>query len=72
MSFFSVQGNAQHHIGRLGHVAEILLDLMVDGVHKDKGVDQLQGPVLPSGDLRHDLFADFTDQFWGDLHIVQS
>ena len=27
---------------------------------------------MPSGDLRHDLFTDFADQFRRDLHIVQA
>ena len=30
----AVHGDAQNHIGSLGHVAVILLDLVVDGVHR--------------------------------------
>lgn len=44
----------------------------MDGVHKHKGIDRLQWPVLPGGHFRHDLFADFAHQFRGDFRIVQA
>ena len=33
--FSAVHGDAQNHIGRLGHIAVILLDLVMDGKNSD-------------------------------------
>ena len=67
-----VHGNSQHHIRRLGHIAVILLDLVVNGVHEHEGIDRFQGTVLPGGYFRHNLLTDLAHQFRGYLHIVQA
>ena len=68
----AVHGDAQNHIGCFGHIAVILFDLVMDGIHEDEGVDTFQRPILPSIDLRHDLLGNFADQFRRDFHIIQS
>ena len=68
----TIHGDAQHHIGRLGHIPVIFLDLIVDGVHEHEGIDRFQRPVLPGAYFRHDFFTDFAHQLRGDLHIVQA
>ena len=70
--FSAVHGDAQHHIGRLGHIAVVLLDLVVDGVHEDEGINAFQRPILPSIHFRHDFFRNFADQFGGDFHIIKA
>ena len=70
--FSAVHGDAQNHIGRLGHIAVILLDLVMDGIHDDKGVKAFQRTVLPGVDLRHDFLTDFAYQFRGDFHIIKA
>ena len=37
--FLTVQGNAQYHIGCLGHIAVIFLYFVVDGIHENEGID---------------------------------
>ena len=68
--FSTVQGDAQNHMSNLGHVAVILFDFVVDGIHEDEGVDAFQRTVLPGVDLRHNYLTDLPDQLRGDLHIV--
>ena len=68
----TVHGDAQHHIGRLGHIPVIFLNLIVDGVHEHEGVDRLQWTVLPGRHFRHDLLRNLAHQLRGDLHIVQA
>ena len=68
----TVHSDAQNYIGRLGHITVILLDLVVDGVHEDEGIDGLQGPILPGVDLWHDFFTDLAHQFRRNLHVVQA
>ena len=70
--FSAVHGNAQNHISCLGHIAVVLFNLVVDGVHEDKRVHGLQRPVLPGVDLRHDLFGNFAHQLRGNFHIVET
>lgn len=70
--FFAIHGDAQDHIGRLGHIAVILFHLVVGGVHEDEGIYAFQGTVLPGVDLWHDLLGNFAHQFRGDFHIVQA
>ena len=52
--------------------AVLFLDLVVDGIHKDEGVDAFQGPVLPGIDLRHNLLADFAYQFRRNFNVIQT
>ena len=70
--FSAIHGDAQNHIGRLGHIAVILFDLVMDGIHEDEGVDIFQRAVLPGVDLRHNFFRNFADQFRGDFHIIKA
>ena len=50
----------------------ILFYLVVNSIHEDKRVHAFQRPVLPGNDLWHDLLADLTHKFRGDLYIVQT
>ena len=59
-------------ISRLGHIAVILFDLVMDGVHEDERIDSLQWPVLPGIDLRHVLFGNLAHQLRGNFHIVEA
>lgn len=64
-----VHGDSQHHTG---HIAVILFDLVVNGIHEHEGIDRFQRTVLLSVDLRHDLPTDLAHQLRRDLHIVQT
>ena len=66
----AIHGDAKNHIGRLRHISVILLDLVMDRVHKDEGIDAFQRSVLPRRDLRHDLLTDFADQLRRNFHII--
>lgn len=70
--FSSVHGDAQNHIGCLGHIAVILFDLVMDGIHEDKGVDAFQRPILPGIDLGHNFLGNLAHQFRGDFHIIEA
>ena len=70
--FSAVHGDAQNHIGRFGHIAVILFDLVMDGIHEDEGINAFQRPILPGIDLWHDFLTDFAYQFRGDFHIIKA
>ena len=70
--FSAIHGDTQNHISSLGHIAVILFDLVVDGIHEDERIDVFQRPILPGIDLRHDLFADLAYQIRRDFHIVKA
>ncbi len=55
----------------LGHIAVILLDLVMDGVHEHKRIHLLQRTILPGRHFGHNFLANFTDQLRGNLHVVK-
>ena len=59
--FSTVHRDAKDNIGSLGDIAMILFDLVVDRVHKHKGVYIFQRTILPGSYLRHNLLADLRD-----------
>lgn len=70
--FSAIHGDAQNHIGLLGHIAVIFLYLAVNVIHENEGIDAFQRPGLPSVDLRYDLFRNLTDQLRRDFYVVEA
>lgn len=62
------RGDAENHIGRLHHVPVIPLDLVMDRIHKDEGIDTFQRTVLPCRDLRRDFLANFVEHKYRPEH----
>lgn len=69
--FLSVQVDSQNHVGGFIDNLSILIDLEVDGIQKDYGVNVLQRSVLPFLDHGHDFIGDIGDERRGDIHAVK-
>lgn len=67
----SVSTESQHRVHSSALVAPVILDLVVDGVEPDKGVQTVQGALLPLLDLGYDFVGNSAQCGRGDLDAVQ-
>ena len=70
--FSTVHCNTENDVSRLRNIPMILFHLVVNGIHKHKGIHALQRTVLPGGDFRHNFLTDLCHQLRGDFDIVES
>ena len=68
----TVHRDTQHYIGSLGHISVILLDLVVDSIHKDKWVDRFQRAIVPGCNFWHNFLTDLCDQLRRNVHVIQA
>ena len=67
----AVHVDTQDHIGGFGYILMVFFNFVVYRVHKHKRINTVKRTVLPSRNLRHYLFADFTDKLGWYFNIVE-
>ena len=67
----TVKIDAQNYICSLRDILMILLDFILNCVHKHKRIHHFKRSVLPGSYIRHNLLAYLADKLRRDFYIIQ-
>ena len=69
--FLTVKIDAKNYIGCLRDILMILLDLVMNCIHKNKRIYCFKRSILPSSHIGHNLLTYLADKLGGDFYIIQ-
>ena len=69
--FLTVEIDTQNYIRSLRDILMILLDFVMDCIHKNKRKYSFKRSILPCSHIGHNLLTYLADKLGGDFYIIQ-